>query len=343
MTSHPIVQLTLAKIRLMWREPEAIFWIFVFPVLLTVALGIAFRSGGPAPTVVGVEEGPGAEAAIAALAADPMLQPEALPPAEAIRTLAAGKVAIVVVPGTPPTYRFDPTREDSRLARLAVDAALQRGAGRADAFRAADAHLTEKGSRYIDFLVPGLLGMNLMGTGMWGIGFSIVVARSKGLLKRYVASPMRRSHYLFAQMAGRMIFLVLEVVVILGFGHWVFGVPFRGSLMLVALICLVGALAFAGLGLLVASRARTIEGVSGLMNFVMLPMWLASGVFFSPSRFPDVVQPVVQALPLTALNDALRAVMLEGAGWGAAAGELAILAAWGIVAFAAAVRLFRWQ
>lgn len=343
MLDHAIVQLTLAKIRLMWREPEAIFWIFVFPVLLTVALGIAFRSSGPAPTAVGVQAGPGAAQTMQAIAADPLLEPSTLATAEATRALAAGKVAIVVVPGNPPSYRFDPTREDSRLARLAVDAALQRGAGRGDAFAARDEHLTEKGSRYIDFLVPGLLGMNLMGTGMWGIGFGIVVARSKGLLKRYVASPMKRSHYLLAQMAGRLIFLVLEVVVILGFGHWVFDVPLRGSIVLVATLCLVGALAFAGLGLLVASRAQTIEGVSGLMNFVMLPMWLASGVFFSPSRFPQVVQPFVQALPLTALNDALRAVMLEGAGWGAVAGELGILAAWGIVAFLAAVRLFRWQ
>jgi ABC-type multidrug transport system permease subunit len=341
--NHPVVQLTLAKIRLMWREPEAIFWIFVFPVLLTVALGIAFRSSGPAPMAVGVEAGPGAAEAVAAISADPLLKPAALPPGEATRALAAGKLAIVVVPGNPPAYRFDPTREDSRLARLAVDAAMQHGAGRGDAFKARDEHLTEKGSRYIDFLVPGLLGMNLMGTGMWGIGFGIVVARSKGLLKRYVASPMRRSHYLLAQMAGRLIFLVLEVVVILGFGHWVFDVPIRGSLLLIATLCLAGSLAFAGLGLLVASRAQTIEGVSGLMNFVMLPMWLASGVFFSPSRFPDLVQPLVQALPLTALNDALRAVMLEGAGFPAVAGELGILAAWGIVAFLAAVRLFRWQ
>lgn len=218
MGSHPIVQLTLAKLRLMWREPEAIFWIFVFPVLMTVALGIAFRSGGPAPMPVGVESGPGAEAAVAALAADPLLHPKTLPSAEATRELAAGKVAIVVVPGEVPSYRFDPTREESRVAKLAVDAALQRGSGRKDAFTAKDEHLTEKGSRYIDFLVPGLLGMNLMGTGMWGIGFAIVVARSKGLLKRYVASPMKRSHYLLAQMAGRLVFLVLEVVVILGFG-----------------------------------------------------------------------------------------------------------------------------
>jgi ABC-type multidrug transport system permease subunit len=185
--------------------------------------------------------------------------------------------------------------------------------------------------------------MNLMGTGMWGIGFAIVSARSKGMLKRMVASPMRRSHYLLAQMLGRIALLIPEAGLLLGFGYFAFGVPMRGSLPLVAALCVVGALTFAGLGLLVAARPRTIEGVSGLMNVVMMPMWLLSGTFFSNARFPDALQPFVQALPLTALNDAMRAVMLEGAGVQAIVGEVAILVAWGIAAFVAALALFRWR
>ena len=203
--------------------------------------------------------------------------------------------------------------------------------------------MTEKGSRYIDFLVPGLLGMNLMGTGMWGIAFSIVTARSRGLLKRLVATPMRKSHYLIGQMMGRMVFLIPEVVVLVVFAHFVFEVPVNGSILALTAVTALGALAFTGIGLLVAARPRTIEGVSGLMNFVMLPMWIFSGVFFSPSRFPDAMMPMIRLLPLTALNDALRAVMIDGAALSAVGRELAVVSAWGAAAFLAALRMFRWR
>ncbi len=343
MRSHPLWHLTAAKVREYLREPEAIFWVLIFPVLLALALGIAFRARGPETLAIGIEAGPEAESVERALRADSGLSPRLLPPEEARRALATGRVALVVIPGEEPVYWFDPAREESRGARLAVNDALQAAAGRSDPLVPQDRRVDEKGARYIDFLVPGLLGLNLMGTGMWGIGFSIVVARSRGLLKRLVASPMRRSDYLLGQMLGRLIFLLPEVGFLIGFGVFFFEVPFRGSIAAFGVVTLLGALAFSGFGLLAASRARTIEAVSGLMNFIMLPMWLLSGVFFSPSRFPAVLQPFVQALPLTALNDALRAVMLEGAGLGAVLGELLIVTAWGIAAFVVSLALFRWQ
>jgi ABC-type multidrug transport system permease subunit len=224
-----------------------------------------------------------------------------------------------------------------------VDAALQRAAGRGDVFEAGRSEVTEPGSRYVDFLVPGLLGMNLMGTGMWGIGFSLVVARNGNLLKRFVAAPVRRSELLGAQILSRLLFLVPEVAALLLFAWWFLDVPVRGSLLLLVAISVLGALTFSGLGLLTAARPRTIEGVSGLMNLVMVPMWIFSGIFFSTERFPTVAQPFIQALPLTALNDALRAVMLDGAGLQPLLPELAILVAWGFATFVVAVKVFRWQ
>jgi len=203
--------------------------------------------------------------------------------------------------------------------------------------------VTEKGSRYIDFVIPGLLGMNLMGSGIWGIGFAIVDSRSKRLLKRFMATPMSRAEYLMAFLLSRLAFLVVEVVTLLGFGALVFGVPLRGSIIELSVICLVSALAFGGLGLLIASRAKTVEGVSGLMNLVMLPMWIFSGVFFSSSNFPSVVQPVIKALPLTAVNDALRANMLEGTSIAGLGLEMAIITGWLVVSFVAALKLFRWR
>ena len=339
----PFTELTLARIRELAREPEAIFWIFVFPVILAGVLALAFRSRPAQPLPVAVASGPQAEARRSVLSASGELDARVLPEDEARQALARGQVVLVVSADDTPTYHYDSTQPESRAARLAVDAALQRAAGRTDAFAARDAAVVEPGARYVDFLVPGLLGMNLMGTGMWGIGFSLVVARNGNLLKRIIAAPVRRSDLLGAQLASRLLFLLPEAGVLLVFAYFVLGVPLRGSILLLAFVSLVGALAFSGLGLLTAARPRTIEGVSGVMNLVMVPMWIFSGIFFSTERFPAAMQPFVQALPLTALNDALRAVMLEGAGPAAVIGDVALLAAWGAASFAVALKVFRWQ
>lgn len=339
----PLTELTLARVRELTREPEAIFWVFVFPILLAGILGLAFRSKAPDPLPVVVAAGPHAERRAAALQAAGDTAPTILPEAEARLALSRGRVVLLIAADDPPTYQYDPTQPESRAAVLAADAALQRAAGRADAFAPRRAEVTEAGSRYVDFLVPGLLGMNLMGTGMWGIGFSLVVARNGNLLKRLVAAPARRSHLLGAQLTSRLIFLIPEAGALLLFAWFALGVPLRGSVLLLIAISLLGALAFSGLGLLTAARPRTIEGVSGLMNLVMVPMWVFSGIFFSTERFPSAMQPFVQALPLTALNDALRAVMLEGTGLVPLLPELALLAVWGTVSFLLALKLFRWQ
>jgi ABC-2 type transport system permease protein len=339
----PLTELTIARVRELIREPEAIFWVFVFPIILAGVLGLAFRSRPPEAMPVAVAAGPHADARLEALAQVPELRTSVMPVEEARQALVHGGVVLVVGAEDPPRYTYDPTQPESRAAHLAVDAALQRGAGRDDAFTAAVEELTEPGARYVDFLVPGLLGMNLMGTGMWGIGFSLVVARNGNLLKRLVAAPARKSHLLGAQVTSRLIFLVPEAAALLAFAYFVLDVPIRGSIILLCGIALLGALTFSGLGLLTAARPRTIEGVSGIMNFVMVPMWIFSGVFFSTERFPDAIQPFVQALPLTALNDALRGVMLDGSGVAPVLPELAILTAWGAVSFAVALKVFRWQ
>jgi len=344
MRTNALAQLTLARVRGIGREPEFVFWIFLFPLLLAAALGVAFRSQGPDEIVVGVQRVDGAAWIESSLNQAGNLRAEILDEKEAWQRLRTGKVALVVIPeGDLWTYWQDPTRPESRLARLAVDDALQRAAGREDVRTVSARDMTETGSRYIDFLMPGLLGMNLMGTGMWSVAFNIVDKRSKHMLKRLVATPMRRSDFLLAQIFGRLVFLVFEVAALVAFAHFAFDVPVRGSLVTLGGLCLLGGMAFAGLGLLAAARPRTVEGVSGIMNFIMLPMWICSGIFFSTSRFPDVVQPAIQILPLTALNDALRAVMLDGATLVDLSGELAIAGAWAAVSFALALWIFRWN
>jgi len=339
----PLWQLTLARWRSFYREPSTIFWAFVFPIVLAMALGIAFRNKPPEPVWAAVQQGDGAHEVFHALQASPDVKVELLDAQAAHEALRTGRVSIVVVPGTPRTYQFDPTRPESRLARAVVDDVLQRADGRQDPTAVRDARVTEPGSRYIDFLVPGLLGLNLMSSGMWGIGYVIVEMRTRKLIKRLLATPMKKRHFLIAFAAMRGLFLLGELPLLIGFAWLAFHVGVRGSFALLLACATLGALTFAGLGLLTASRAQNTQTANGLINLVQMPMFLLSGVFFPAERFPDVLQPVIRALPLTALNDALRGIMINGAGIAGIARPMLIVCAWGLISFLVSLKLFRWR
>ena len=341
-----LVQLTLVRFREFIREPEAVFWTFVFPVLLAVGLGIAFRNKPADAVAIGVVRStPRGDLLAIQLEHIASLKVQVFDDSGAARALRTGEIALVVLPlpGGGVEYRFDDSRPEGRSARFLVDDAVQRAAGRADPIAVSEHQVREKGSRYIDFVVPGLLGMNIMAGGIWGLGFAIVEARRRNLLKRFVSTPMSRAEYLASFLFSRFVFLLLEIAMILGCSMLFFGVPVRGGWIQLFVVCLVAALAFGGVGLLIASRARTTEGVSGLMNLAMMPMWVLSGVFFSANNFPRAAQPFIQALPLTATINALRSTMLHGAGWGAVAPGLVIVSIWGIVCFVVALKIFRWR
>jgi ABC-type polysaccharide/polyol phosphate export permease len=339
--NHPLYQLTLLRFREFLREPEAVFWTFAFPVLLTIGLGIAFRNQ-PAETVHIAAVSP---QLAASLRADKLLDVEEMPLDAAHAALRTGRVALVAEPGPNNTvlYRFDDTNPEGRNARMIADRAVQIAAGRADPVPVKDDVAREPGSRYIDFLVPGMIGMGIMGNSIWGLGFGIVDARRRKLLKRIVATPMPKHYYLLSFLIWRLLLLPLDVGIPLGFGAIAFGVPLRGSLFEAMAICVFGSLAFSAQGLLIASRAKTIEAASGLMNISMVPMWILSGVFFSSTRFPEIVQPIIKVLPLTALNDALRANMLQGTSITALIPQLIPLAVCLVVFFTLALKLFRWR
>ena len=335
-----LYQLTAIRLKLTLREPEAMFWIFAFPILLALGLGIAFRSRPADVLPVAATT----EHLAKALAADKGLKATEMDESAGEHALAVGAILLLAEQsGNGVVYRYDNTNPDARTARMIADDAIQKADGRHDAVTAANELVHETGSRYIDFLIPGLLGMNLMGSAMWGLGFSIVEGRQKKLLKRFVASPMPRWQYLAGYLLSRMVMLVIEVVVFLGFARLVFGVPFRGALWQLAVLCVLTSLSFSGLGLLVASRATTIETVSGLMNLVMLPMWILSGGFFSASRFPAFMLPLVKALPLTAAIDAMRGNMLQGLALPQMMAQLGILLFWFAVPFAVSLKIFRWR
>lgn len=343
--ASPLYHLTLARIREFYREPAAVFWVYCFPILMAVALGVAFREKPIEKIAVDLRTDSGSAEAIGALKAK--LQADDRFELHEVTTdwqtrLRSGKTNLVValVPGGYEVWD-EPIRSESVLARHAVLRVLH-GAP-PDAPPVVEHHIDETGSRYIDFLLPGLLGMNLMGGGLFGVGFVLADMRVRKLLKRFLATPMRRRDFLLSVMFSRMIFTIPEVLVLLLFGYFVFGVKTQGSIVALVGLIVLGAASFSGLGLLIASRAKTIETVSGLLNLCMLPMYLLSGVFFSAERFPDFMQPFIQALPLTAMNGALRGVMLDGKSLVDLSYEMLVLGMWGVVSFVVALKIFRWQ
>ena len=340
MRNGALFQLILLRVREFIREPEAIFWNLAFPILLTAGLGVAFRDQ-PAETFHIAATTP---QLAQSLQQDKELAVELLASDAALTALRTGKVVLIAEPGpNGVALRYDDTNPIARNARMVADRAVQIAAGRTDPVSVSNTILREPGSRYIDFLVPGMVGLGLLNSGMWGLVFSIVDTRRRKLLKRLVATPMPRHYYLLSFLWWRLILLPLEVGIPIGFGVLLFGVPLRGSILELIVLCLLGAFTFGSMGLLVASRAQTIEGASGIMNIIQLPMWIVSGVFFSADRFPAFVQPLIKALPLTAINDALRANMLQGAGLTQLVPQLASLGVCLVVCFVAAMKLFRWR
>jgi ABC-2 type transport system permease protein len=339
--------LLMARMLELKREPEVVFWVFIFPLLLALGLGIAFRNKPADAVPVAIISGAGAQDAQALLARSPqhdLFKIQILDADTAHKAFRLGKFDLVIEPDGKGgfAYRYDPARPESVLARSETDDAMQAAAGRKDAVATTTVTSSEPGSRYIDFLIPGLLGMNLMNSGMWGIGFALVDMRQRKLLKRFVGTPMRRGHFLLALASSRLILMIIEVGLLLAFGVLFFHMRVLGSIGAIALIAGIGSLTFGGVGLLTASRAQKIESVSGLINLVMMPMWIFSGVFFSYERFPALIHPVIKALPLTALNDALRASILEGTPILHQWPRLLVMILWGGISFALALKWFRW-
>lgn len=341
----PLKELIKARIREFLREPGYVFWVFGFPLVMAIGLGLAFRSKAPEPPHIAVTDAVN-PATLAALEKSPRVRVQRLPRAQAERALSRTKVDLVVdQPDAtrPLTFKLDAAQEKSQLARAVTQDVLEQAAGRENKLPIDEQQVSERGSRYVDFLLPGLIGLNLMGSSMWGIGFNLVLARKRKLLRRYAVTPMRRSHFLLSYFFSRSLFLVMELAVLIGFGRLVFGTQIQGSFPALLVASVLGASAFAAIGFLIGARLTSTEVAGGWMNFVQLPMWLLSGSFFSYERFPEWLQLPIRFLPLTAANDSLRRVYNEGAGLSSIGFELGVLVLWSLLGFGVAVKVFRWQ
>jgi ABC-type multidrug transport system permease subunit len=340
---RPLLELTKTRLREFLRERGTLFWVFGFPLLMAVGLGLAFRNR-PAelPRVAVVADAP--SPLVDALLRNGRLRAERMSATAAQKALATAKIDLIVEhDGAGPAFRFDPTQERALLAQLIAKDVLEQAAGRSDRLAVRETTVTEPGSRYIDFLLPGLIGLNLMGSSMWGVGYNLVVARKRRLLRRYAVTPMRRSHFLLSYVLSRSIFLALELSLLLAFGALAFGTVVRGSYAAVAVVALLAAASFAGLSLIIGARVDNLESANGWMNFVQLPMWVLSGAFFAYERFPEWLHTPIRLLPLTAVNDALRRIFNEGASLASCWPELSVLGAWCALGFGLSLRYFKWQ
>lgn len=355
--------LTRARILAFVREPAVIFWVFAFPALLALALGLAFRDEPAAAPRIGVALGsaatPGDEALLSLLRKSERVSLEERPKAELDHRLRKGGVDLVLewaggsqspdvaasAAGSTPRYdlRYDPTRAEGVLARLVLDDVIQDGLGRKDVAELRERTEVPRGARYIDYLMPGLIAMNLMSSALWGVGYGMVQERSKKLMRRFATTPLSRTSFLSSYILSRLLFLAVEVAFLVAFGALVFDVTVQGSLFALFFVALIGVLSFTGFAVLCAARTASVEVVSGFINALTLPMWLLSGTFFSYERFPEALHPLIQLMPLTALNDGLRMITNEGAGLIEVLPQLGVLTGWGALTFLLGVRLFRWR
>jgi len=346
---HPILSITITRLKEFTRRPEALFWVYFFPVLMIIVLGNAFQNQTVETFHVDVIENEHSTDLIEGLSDQSRLEVHLVDTEESSRRLRSGKSVLAIIANDnlndqkQYVYRIDVKRPGAAAALNIVDDALQKAKGRVDAFTAQETPFDEPGGTYVDFLVPGLLGIGLMGGGMWGVGFAIVDMRIRKLLKRYMATPMRKSDFLISMILSRMVFMIPQIALTLLVAYWMFDFRIYGNYAAVIFLVVLGAFEFAAVGLMVGSRAQTMETASGLMNFVMLPLYTLCGAFFSYERFPEIFHPIIRWLPLTPIIDSLRAVMSEGEPLLAQWPEIVVMTVWSVIPFGIAMLIFRWR
>jgi ABC-2 type transport system permease protein len=369
-------RLTSAEFMEKIREPGVLFWGIIFPILMSLGLGIAFTKKADVLRKVAIVTPSGKNS----IEGDTgmiygflnskceknstnekdtykwkyIIKDEKLGNSiflfyelnwdEAMKLLKRGTVNVLLLEKEDiAEYHFDPMNPDAQLTWLKLKSIF--GAGEANTIKS-DAEikpLTVTGTRYIDFLVPGLITMGVMMSCMWGISYGIIEKRSKKLLRRLVATPMKKSHFLIALITVRIIMNFIESLVLFVFALFAFKMKIQGDITALLIIFIAGNIAFAGIAVFVSSNTSNTEVGNGLINFVVFPMMVLSGIFFSYQNFPDWSLPVISKLPLTMLTDGIRSIFNEGAGYHEVAFPILILTLTGVIFFSAGLKIFKWH
>jgi len=345
--NNSLYQLILSNFRVFFREPSILFWAVLFPIIMAWVLGIAFSgkgesvrtvyvTGGEIPEVISGEKVYGEETGNPS-----RIKFRKTTEAEAIKAIKQGVIALYLeVDGDSITYHFDPVNSDAQLTHLILETGLH-GTG-TNENKTSIEPLQTKGTRYIDFLVPGLIAFGIMNSCIWGIGWTLIETRMKKLLRRMVATPMRKSVFLSSHVATRIALGGFETLLLLIFSKLYFGTAITGSVAAFIVVFLAGIFAFSGIAVLISSRTAKTEAANGLVNLVTLPMMILSGIFFNYHNFPDWAIPIIQALPLTLLADSIRAVFIEAAGFTEIFKPVVILCVTGLATFTLGLKIYKW-
>ncbi len=368
-------QLTIALFREIIREPGVLFWGILFPILMSLGLGLAFTKKTDAVRKVAIISYTGNSDLSHNSVIDGFLKskceknPSKLKDAwhwkyaikdeklgnsiflfynmkwdDAMKLLKRGTINVLLVGSKDSVeYHFDPMNSDAELTYLKLSSIVGKGEMMSDKGNSEIKPLTVTGTRYIDFLVPGLITMGVMMSCMWGISYGIIEKRSKKLLRRLVATPMKKSHFLIALITVRVIMNIIESVVLLIFALITFRMTIQGDITALILTYLAGNIAFAGIAVFVSSHTSNTEVGNGLINFVVFPLMILSGIFFSYQNFPDWSIGVIKYLPLTMMTDGIRSIFNEGAGYHEVAGPILILTTIGVLFFSAGLKIFKWH
>jgi ABC-type multidrug transport system permease subunit len=369
-------QLTIALFREIIREPGVLFWGILFPILMTLGLGLAFTQKSDVIRKVAITVAKGkaiSEGGVSQL--DSFLKNNCEPNIssgkneyqwklvikdstlgnsifyffemdweQATVMLKRGTINVVLLDkGDSLEYHFDPMNPDAQLTYMKLGSIIGKKERNSETAPDVIRPLTVTGTRYIDFLVPGLIAMGVMMSCMWGISYGLIEKRSKKLLRRFVATPMKKSHFLIAQITVRFAMNFIESLVLFIFAIIVFDMTIQGDASSLVLVYMAGNIAFSGIAIFISSHTSNTEVGNGLINFVVFPMTVLSGVFFSYHNFPDWSIPFIKALPLTMLNDGMRSIINEGAGYNEVASLIALMTIIGVAFFAAGMKIFKWH
>ncbi len=238
------------------------------------------------------------------------------------------------------TFHSDPLNPESELVSIQLSRFFK--TGEIETFQGNIELLETKGLRYIDFLVPGLLSLGVMMSVMWGVCYALIEKRSKKLLRRMVATPMRKAHFLIAQWVSRMFVTFLETTILLVFAVCFFRVSIQGSLFAFIILLIAGNFCFFGFSILISSRTANMQLGNGLISIITTPMMVLSGIFFSYQNFPPWAVSVIKLLPLTKLADEARNIINEGAGFLQVYDGILVLGILGFIAFLIGLRIYKW-
>jgi ABC-type multidrug transport system permease subunit len=365
--NNQLWQLILANILEKLREPAVLFWGIGFPILMSIGLGIAF-SRKPETlrhvALISADTGTFSVVLLDEKLGNTTFRLEKMSWEEAMVQLKRGHVNVAVTAGDSGyRYHFDPVNQDAQLVYMKLSPALDRipaeksGESAGDVFPSHSVYeldmdasgsaridaLTVTGTRYIDFLIPGMIAMGVMFSCLWGLGYGIIDNRSKKLLRRMIATPMKRSNYLVAMITVRVLMNVIEAGLLALFAWIAFGITIQGNFPALIVLFLAGNISFSGISIFLACHTSKTEIGNAFINVISMPMMVLSGIFFSYHNFPDWAIPIIKPLPLTMLADGIRSIFIEGAGFSQVAFPSLILSITGVVFFTVGLKLFRWH